>query len=111
MALVAGAAGFVVLHGQQRKPSLTPQDYVEIQQLVARYAYALDGGLEHGKALADLFTDDGEFHHRRVVNKTEEWHFIGNEIERIDEIIQRGNDPEQIFLRNVPVFAAEIRAN
>ncbi len=24
--------------------------------------YALDGGLDNGKAYADLFTDDGEFH-------------------------------------------------
>ena len=60
--VVVGVAGLTVLRGQQRKVVLTPQDYMEIQQLVARYAYALDGGLEHGKALADLFTDDGEFH-------------------------------------------------
>jgi hypothetical protein len=40
---------------------LTPDDYSEIQQLVVRYAYALDGGLENGKAYADLFTDDAQF--------------------------------------------------
>jgi hypothetical protein len=61
--ITAFAVGFgFAVHGQQRKPTLTPQDYMEIQQLVAKYPYTLDGGLDHGKALADLFTDDGEFH-------------------------------------------------
>ena len=54
--------GLVVGQAQQKKATLTPQDYIDIQQLVARYPYALDGGLENGKAYADLFTDDGEFH-------------------------------------------------
>jgi len=55
--------GVVVGHAQQKKiNTLTPQDYIDIQQLVAKYPYALDGGLENGKAYADLFTDDGEFH-------------------------------------------------
>ena len=56
------AVGLVVGQAQQKKAMLTPQDYIDIQQLVARYPYALDGGLENGKAYADLFTDDGEFH-------------------------------------------------
>ena len=68
---VAGVAAFGVLmlvlgvvvgQAQQKKTTLSPQDYIDIQQLVARYPYALDGGLENGKAYADLFTDDGEFH-------------------------------------------------
>jgi hypothetical protein len=59
---LASAIGFTAIHGQQRKAALTPQDYIDIQQLVAKYPYTLDGGLEHGKAFADLFTDDGEFH-------------------------------------------------
>jgi hypothetical protein len=55
--------GLVVGHAQQRKSnSFTPQDYIDIQQLVAKYPYALDGGLENGKTYADLFADDGEFH-------------------------------------------------
>jgi hypothetical protein len=41
------------------KPALPPQDVLDIQQLVARYAYALDNGGEGGKAMADLFTADG----------------------------------------------------
>jgi hypothetical protein len=43
------------------KPSLSPQDVLDIQQLVSRYGYVLDSGAEGGKAYADLFTDDGVF--------------------------------------------------
>jgi hypothetical protein len=39
---------------------LTAQDNVEIRQLVARYAYALDSGAQNGSVLADLFSADGE---------------------------------------------------
>ncbi len=41
--------------------SLTPLDYIEIQQLVARYPYALDRAIRHGKDYAALFTTDGVF--------------------------------------------------
>jgi hypothetical protein len=40
---------------------IAPQDVLDIQQLVARYPYTLDNGGEGGKALADLFTEDGVF--------------------------------------------------
>jgi hypothetical protein len=43
------------------KPTLPPQDVLDIQQLVARYPYTLDNGGEGGKALAELFTEDGVF--------------------------------------------------
>jgi len=43
------------------KPVLPPQDVLDIQQLVARYSYTLDNGGEGGKALAELFTQDGVF--------------------------------------------------
>ncbi len=36
-------------------------DYVQIQQLVTRYAYALDTGGNNGYDFADLFTPDGQF--------------------------------------------------
>ena len=63
LAVAVSGAALAVATAQGRKPrSLSPQDYIEIQQLVARYSYALDGGLEKGKAYADLFTDDAEFH-------------------------------------------------
>jgi hypothetical protein len=41
--------------------SLAPQDVLDIQQLVARYPYTLDNGGEGGRALAELFTEDGAF--------------------------------------------------
>jgi hypothetical protein len=41
--------------------SLSAEDVLDIQQLVARYGYVLDNGAEGGKAYADLFTDDGVF--------------------------------------------------
>lgn len=56
-------------HAQQ-KPStaatpaaatLTAADYVEIQQLVARYAFALDTGADNGAMFADLFAPGATF--------------------------------------------------
>jgi len=40
---------------------LAPMDYIEIQELVAKYAYALDSGAENGYAYANLFTPDALF--------------------------------------------------
>lgn len=40
---------------------LTPQDSLDIQQLVNRYSYALDLPGDNGFELADLFTADGEY--------------------------------------------------
>ncbi len=40
---------------------LSPLDYIEIQQLVRKSAWALDSGDNFGYAYADLFTPDGEF--------------------------------------------------
>ncbi len=42
-------------------PSLTARDRIEINQLTARYAFALDTRAGDGMAFADLFTPDGEF--------------------------------------------------
>ena len=44
-----------------RQTVLTPQDHLDIEQLVARYAYAYDTGADNCFAFADLFTTDGEF--------------------------------------------------
>jgi hypothetical protein len=44
-----------------KPPSLTPQDYLEIRQLVARYAYAVDTGADDGAVYASLFAPDGAF--------------------------------------------------
>jgi uncharacterized protein (TIGR02246 family) len=67
MVLVAGVVGTVAIGAAQQRsatgkaPVLTPQDQVEIEQLVARYAYAYDSGADNCFAYADLFTPDGEF--------------------------------------------------
>jgi hypothetical protein len=66
MAVVALCA-LTVLPAQQQAAStpgravLAPHDYIEIQQLVRNYAWALDGGDNYGYAYADLFTPDGVF--------------------------------------------------
>ncbi len=41
--------------------TLTSQDYAEIQQLSARYAFAIDTCTNSGYDYADLYTDDGQF--------------------------------------------------
>ena len=43
------------------RAAFTAQDHIEIQQLVRKYAWALDGGDNYGYAYADLFTPDGVF--------------------------------------------------
>jgi hypothetical protein len=42
-------------------PALSAADYIEIRQLVARYAYAVDTGAEDGAVYASLFAPDGAF--------------------------------------------------
>ena len=44
--------------------TLTAADYIEIQQLVSRYGYAIDSGADNGtgSVYGGLFTADGEFH-------------------------------------------------
>src|SRR5258708_21088770 len=44
-----------------RPMTLAPMDYVEIKQLVSRYAFAVDTGNNNGYDYADLFSADGEF--------------------------------------------------
>jgi hypothetical protein len=48
-----------------RRASLTDADYMGIQQLAARAAYALDGAADRGQAFAKLFTPDGVFRAKR----------------------------------------------
>ena len=48
--------------GGTAKPiTLTTQDYIDIQQLVAKYAYAIDNCTNNGYDYADLYTEDGWF--------------------------------------------------
>lgn len=64
-------------HAQQRASSagatpLTTQDYIDIQQLAARYAFAIDTCTNGGADFADLFVDDGEF------SVSQNWGAAGN---------------------------------
>jgi hypothetical protein len=56
---VAGSVGVAAQSGTA--PALSALDRLEIQQLVARYAYALDTGGRNGYEYADLFAPDGVF--------------------------------------------------
>ena len=59
--LLAIPAGWA-LRAQTSKPAtLTAADYLELQQLVARYSYAVDMHGGDGSAYAALFTPDGTF--------------------------------------------------
>jgi hypothetical protein len=52
------------VRGQPSEPEasgLTPMDYIQIEQLVVSYAYALDSGSNNGYDYADLFAADGVF--------------------------------------------------
>jgi hypothetical protein len=62
-ALVIGIGAASLARAQQKVTggTLTAADYVEIQQLVARYSYAVDTHADNGYAYADLFTPDGVF--------------------------------------------------
>src|SRR5439155_2473619 len=61
--IVVGVVAVQTVPAQQKPnvSTLTAGDYVEIQQLVARYAYAVDTHADNGYAYADLFAPDGVF--------------------------------------------------
>lgn len=64
--LCIGIVALVPARAQQQgnrtsNMALVPQDYLEIQQLSNRYAFAIDSCTNGGYDYADLFTDDGEF--------------------------------------------------
>src|SRR3954454_24320978 len=66
--LAAIAGGSVLDAGQEsttqassRAQALTPLDYIEIRQLVARDGYAVDTGADNGNMYAELFAPDGAF--------------------------------------------------
>src|ERR1700710_2108351 len=67
VALLAGSvAGMEAQTPQQRsngskKATLTAMDYIDIQQLLARYSFPLDTGADHGYMYADLYLPDGVF--------------------------------------------------
>ncbi|HEU4690419.1 MAG TPA: nuclear transport factor 2 family protein [Vicinamibacterales bacterium] len=57
----AGVASHARAQQKVTGGTLTAADYIEIQQLVARYGYAVDTHADNGYAYADLFTPDGVF--------------------------------------------------
>jgi hypothetical protein len=59
LALVTGSAGQSTSAAAPRE--LTALDYIQIQQLVAKYARAIDTCSNNGYDYADLFTADGAF--------------------------------------------------
>ncbi len=44
------------------RPTLTTQDYIDIQQVLNKYAFALDTCSNNGYDYADLYTPDGVFY-------------------------------------------------
>jgi hypothetical protein len=80
-AAIVIAVGFAAIRAQERAPGspaknmvLTPQDYIDIQQLVARYAYEIDNCTNNGYDYADLYSADGWFsasRDGRVGNKSQ----------------------------------------
>jgi SnoaL-like protein len=73
--LVIGIGAASLARAQQRVTggSLTAADYIEIQQLVARYGYAVDTHADNGYAYADLFAADGTFGKRKVARRWRSW--------------------------------------
>ena len=60
-ALALAACGRPAASPPGQSMTLTSQDYSEIQQLSARYAFAIDTCTNSGYDYADLYTDDGQF--------------------------------------------------
>lgn len=60
--IVAGAVYVQRTRAAEGTPSLTTADYVEIQNLYAKYNHYVDSGKDEGRAAANLFTKDGVFH-------------------------------------------------
>jgi hypothetical protein len=61
VAISITAAGHAAAQGRGAAPSLSTQDYIDIEQLAARYAFLVDTCTAGGYEFADLFTPDGEF--------------------------------------------------
>jgi hypothetical protein len=72
MSLLVAVAGVGWGYAQQRNGGerLTPQDYIEIQQLYATYSHTLDKA--EGDRFASTFTADGEFTRGRAAGSGSE---------------------------------------
>jgi hypothetical protein len=62
-ALGAGILTLVTVQAQQnaKGATLSAMDYIQINQLINRYAYAVDTGADQGGMYAGLFAPDGKF--------------------------------------------------
>jgi hypothetical protein len=61
-AVVLAASLFLPAHANEGKPlKLTALDYIEIEQLSSRYAFAIETCTNRGYDYADLYTNDGSF--------------------------------------------------
>jgi hypothetical protein len=64
--LCLGVLAVSVVRAQQKSPTpapaLTALDYIEIQQLVNKYAFAIDTCSNNGYDYADVYTPDGVFY-------------------------------------------------
>jgi SnoaL-like domain len=59
--LSAALVGNAPAQTRAKEKPLTALDYLEIQQLNYKYAFALDNCSNHGEDYANLYTDDGVF--------------------------------------------------
>jgi hypothetical protein len=71
LAVMLALAVSIPAAAQQKPTALTAMDYIEIQQLVAKYARFIDSCSNNGYDYADLFTADGVF--RPVINGKPTW--------------------------------------
>jgi hypothetical protein len=74
--LALAVPAVAVLSGQSgasRPRALTTQDYIDIQQLIARYAVAIDECTNNGYDYAALYTDDGWFAAARGARVLSKW--------------------------------------
>ena len=111
-AVGVGALVLVTVQAQQRRsdaPVLTPADYIEIQQLVSHYSYALDTGADNGYMYADLFAPDGVMH-SRISGQEAKSDFKGREqlarLARINPDAAGGRGPLYVshFLTNHVIY-------
>jgi hypothetical protein len=61
LVLSSMAVVYACQKGGANAPTLTAQDYIDIQQLIARYAVAIDECTNKGYDYAALYADDGWF--------------------------------------------------
>lgn len=89
LALTA-ATGSPPAHAAGAPMKLTALDYIEIEQLSARYAFAIENCTNHGYDYADLYTDDGYF------SVSPEWGVVGKKFAEGREALAKvdGGTPE-----------------